>query len=393
MGTAWARRVAISGIACLAIAACDAAASPTGGGEVVRVASPTPTRVPTPTPIPTPEPTPTPIPVWDDLAFQERSRTLCDGARPKDLYDITGPYLPPEKAPGYDGVHIVVLELRDPDGAIGPPPALPAGEVYYYDWALRDLDAYGVHAIYPEQVDLLACLALRVGEPKVYTGVGPAGGPAVAVAPASAIVWMVDPASETRVGEPWVASAYLGSYVDYGNIISLGQDWTSPAGKTYGLSVVAATSFGIGRFLGLVGPAVGGFQTDFGCAGGKANLTLPQGISICGATFVLRLVILENGSSTIDFVEVFCASDGIVAPTWRVATEVPVSSGEFEATSADVAVVGEFLSVGEAIGTIRALSASARACGIPDESEWSATLVLDVAPAADGYVASVRPDE
>jgi hypothetical protein len=201
--------------------------------------------VPSPTPIRTPEPSPTPIPVWDDVAFQELSRTLCDGARPKSLYDISGPYRPPEKAPDYDGVHIVVLELRDPDGTIGPPPALPVGAVYYYDWALKDLEALGIHAIFPEKVDLLACLALRAGEPKVYSGVGPGGGGAVAVAPAAAIVWMVDPGTGSRLGAPWVESPYLGSYLGYSDIVSLGRDWSSPSGKMYRLSIVAPTSFGI----------------------------------------------------------------------------------------------------------------------------------------------------
>lgn len=391
MGTAWTRRVAISGIACLAIAACDAAASPTGGGEVVRVASPTPTRVPTPTPIPTPEPTPTPIPVWDDLAFQERSRTLCDGARPKDLYDITGPYLPPEKAPGYDGVHIVVLELRDPDGAIGPPPALRAGEVYYNDYTVKQLDAYRVHAIFPERVDLLACLALRAGEPQLY-------GSSLAVAPAAAIVWMADPVAGARVGEPWlIGEPHLGDVL-LQHTISLGRTWLDASQqKIYNplLGVVPA-ALGIAQFLGLVGPAAGGLQSDFGWCGETSDLTLPEGACVYDATFVLRLVVLENGNPMIDFVEVFCAPDGTVGPPQRVATNVPLGAewqAEFEAASVDVSVTGSFRGAGAAEGTIRALSANARACGIPDEAEWFAGLQLDVVPAGDRYVASVRAGE
>jgi hypothetical protein len=84
VGAASARWFALGAIAFLTITACDAASSLPRGG-VARRASPTPTPVPTPTPIPTNVPTPTPIPVWDDLAFQEHSRALCDGARPKGL--------------------------------------------------------------------------------------------------------------------------------------------------------------------------------------------------------------------------------------------------------------------------------------------------------------------
>jgi hypothetical protein len=391
MRSSWACRVAISTIACLTITACSATASPSPGGTGLQV-SPAPTPVPTPTPLLTPRPTPRPVSVWDDPAFQERSRAVCDRARPKDLYDIAGPDGPAEQTPGYDGIHIVVLELRDPDGAIGPPPPLQAGEAYYYEHTVDQLNAYRIHTIFPEQVDLLACLALRAGEPQFYSTVGGS----FPVAPVGAIVWMVDPGTGARVGEPWLTGEpRLGDVLSPGATIRLGRTWLDDSQQEHALSGVVPNDLGIAKFLGLAGLPAGGFQSGVGCLDDPSDLTLPEGISICtGGTdpFVLRLVVLENGSEVIDFVEIFCAFDRVVGRPIRVAANVPVSEWRFEAASADVSMVGEFHGLTYATGTIRALSASATACGIPVEGDWLADLTLDVVPAGDGYVASVRAD-
>ena len=49
------------------------------------------------------------------------------------------------------------------------------------------------------------------------------------------------------------------------------------------------------------------------------------------------------GSEVIDFVEVFCAPEGIVEQPLSVATKEPLNVGDFQAVSADVAMAGELL--------------------------------------------------
>jgi hypothetical protein len=112
-----------------------------------------------------------------------------------------------------------------------------------------------------------------------------------------------------------------------------------------------------------------------------------------GETFVPRLIVLEEESDFVDYIEVFCAPEGrVTGLPLRVATNVRIEHGEFVAASQDIAIEGEFVGSGRAEGTIRALSERSRACGVPDEGKWYATHQLSARRSGDGYVVEPLPD-
>jgi hypothetical protein len=313
-----------------------------------------------------PEPPTFEVPIAHDPAFQAASIDACRATGPGDVYDLTSPGRPLVQVPGYEGLHVVVLEMRDRKGRIGPPPDLPSDEDYYpLSSSSADDDALLVRATVASQVDLLACVVLRAGDREDYT----IGAETVTVTALDAIAWMVDRRTRELVGGPWVAAAELGFLVNLSDLITVG-------GATYLPGDIFA---GIVRFMGIAGPSPGAFyqggEDAWVVAEYDKPFDLPPGTRLLpGHTFVIRLVELGD-AATIDFIEVLCAPNGRIASSpLRVAAGVRIDLGAFTAASADVRVTGEFSSSTFAAGTIRALTARARDCGVPSSADWQASL-------------------
>jgi hypothetical protein len=154
-----------------------------------------------------PEETPTPVPTPTPISSLEASnRTLCDGAQPADLYGVTDPVKAAKDLAVTDGVHLVLLEFKDLEGTIGPVPAMARG--FIYDTAAPyNTEAPEIFADATGPVRMLACIALRAVEEERWGTPGQFGVvqcPCTVVDASDALVWMVDPASETLVGQPWL---------------------------------------------------------------------------------------------------------------------------------------------------------------------------------------------
>lgn len=360
-------------------------------------ATPKPRPTVQPEPTPTLAPTPQTVDYWTDEAFAAAADEACQAARPLGIEDLSEPTRPLDKAPEYGKVHLVVTELIGEDGAIVDPPVVPTGQ-FFYDQTLfgYPFDFVDVLPTNPDEVDLLACVGLRIADSRSFSM--PVTGFQVQVYSVDSLVWMVDPASSERVGRPWlVPSSIFPMALDPANLVRAGD---------YSLLVrsggeIASNIF---SFLGRVRPYGGAFQGgqthDGHYYGGplvyEDEVMLAAGTEVYEETFVLRLVVLEALGDTVDFIEVFCVSDGtITGDSLLVARDVPIEFGRFEAESEDVSLAGDFTYETGAVGTIAAHSSAATQCGVPDAAEWTAYYELDARPAGDGYVLELRqfPEE
>jgi len=162
-----------------------------------------PAPTPRPTPEPTPPPTPTPPPVWDDAAFQDRSRELCANARPSGLYAVSASVNPLQDPAGRRGVYVLLVEYRDLDGQILPSPKLSRGYVYRID---SHAPTPKFHVRVAAEVELVACLALRAIEQERWgtRSGGTVVCPCTTVNASDAIIWMVGATDGELVGQPWL---------------------------------------------------------------------------------------------------------------------------------------------------------------------------------------------
>jgi hypothetical protein len=319
---------------------------------------------------------------WEDATFAADSRVACQDTRPAGIRDLETPTHPPDKEPGSRNVHMVVADLIDPDGAFVDPPPVPADLFYYgrsafgygtwygYPREYRDLIADG-----PDDVDLLACIALRTAEGADYI----MGGAAETVYQTDAIIWMVDARSGTTMGRPWVwlSSGEFEQFLTRSDLSTAGPlSLLVPTGSIFGQQIVS--------FLGLVTPMPGAYQQLQSYSPGDE--LLPEGVELYDQTSVVRLIVFEDQVDRIAFVEVFCAPGGTTnGESLRIGTDVPVELGLFEARSDDVALEGEFTRADRATGRIRARDAAADRCGVPEEAEWTASHMLLARPDGDGY--------
>lgn len=372
-------------VAALVVGACQGAPGvPSPGQSSTSVGATAAPPGPTPTAtdfVPTLEPTALQpgVPILEDVAFLASSAKACGDTRPSGLYGVDAAK-PVSKTTGYEWLHISVVEMRDPTGEIGPAPSLPPGEAYYP--AAESLvnipggtEALAVEAPFAGWVDLLACVALRAGDSRTYSGQR-----ALTVTALDAIVWLVDMDSGVPVGEPWVVDAGLPMLLNLDKLVRSGGHLFNVA------SVRPDIAFAMGLAVPLPGAYHGG-DGSFVVARHDRPADLPAGTRLLpGFTFVIRLVVLENDSNVIDFVELLCAPVGLVsgAPV-RVATAVPHDLGRFSASSADVVIEGEFTTQTEASGEIKALTARARDCGVPDSARWYVGLALQAQADGDGY--------
>lgn len=374
--------------AVLSLAACQAGpgaptATPASGATSPAATTTPPATAslepPTPTvPGPT-EPPPEP-PILEDEAFLAAAEGLCRDAQPADPYGIEKPTDPPGRAPGYAGLHIVLLGMLGADGSAGAPPPLPPGEAYYPTaTSLVSIpgatEALAIEAPFASQVDVLGCVALRPGESRTYSAERD-----VRVTALDAVVWVVDRQTGEMVGSPWVVEAGLPMLLNLDRLIAHGRLRLNPADVRADLR----------RFFGLAEPIAGVFQGgegSFVVADYTKPAALPEGTRLLpGFTFVLRLVVLPGSSARIDFVDVLCAPVGrVTGAPLRVATGVSLDFGSFGASSADVSISGEFTSETEATGTIKSLSATSKACGVPRSATWFVGLAASARASGSGY--------
>jgi hypothetical protein len=321
-------------------------------------------------------------PILGDEPFRAASVGRCADARPVGISQLDGPAQPAVKVTGYEGLHIVPLEMLDATGTAGPPPPLPPGEAYYpASTSIASVDgateALPVEARFATDVDLLACVVLRSGRSAEYSG---ESGDMTVVA-LNAVVWMVDQASGARVGEPWVTNAELGTFINTANILEFDGSRLLPA------DIRPAIAYFMGQALPLSGAYQGGAE-GYVVAEFDVPADLPSGTRLLpGHTFVVRLVILGGRPGVIDFVDVLCAPAGIVTdPPMRVATGVHHDTGQFMASSADIEIDGDFRTEWLVAGQIRGTSGRADACGVPRSTAWQAALALRAEPDDGGYV-------
>lgn len=375
--------VACAAVAAFSIAACQAAPAPATGAPPTGAG---PSGLPTQPAAATddasqPTDPAAEVPILADDAFHRTSEATCREAQPGDVYALEGPELPTMKVPGYTGLSIVVLEMRGQDGSIGPPPPLPPGQAYYpasdspvvIEGATEALPA---EAAFASQVDLLACVALRTGESASYSG--PDG--ELTIFALEAIVWMVDRAAGTRLGEPWVAGGDLSMLINVDNLLRVEGSWLLPTDVRTGIAYFMAES-------GPLGGAYQGGADGYVVAEFDAPPDIPTGTRLLpGYAFVVRLVVLGTGTGSIDFIDLLCAPSGTVAGTpLRVSEGVPHDLGRFAAESIDVRIEGDFIESTLATGTIDAVSQRARDCGVPMTSGWMAALAMSARAEGDGY--------
>jgi hypothetical protein len=373
-------------VVALALAACQAGqATPTatpGGSATQSAPAWTPTdqasAMPTTFPEAT-EPPPEP-PILEDEAFLGEAAGLCEEVAPPRAYDVAKPRDPPGRAPGYLGLHIVLLGMRGADGRVEAPPPVPDGGTYY-PTATSPVaipgatEALAIEAPVASRVDVLACVALRPGDSRTYTAERE-----IRVTALDAVVWVVDRQARQIIGSPWVVEAGLPILLNPDRLIDFERLHLNPADVRADLL----------RFLGLAVPMPGAFQGgdgSFMVAEYDKPAALPDGTRLLpGFTFVLRLVVLPESAGRIDFVDILCAPSGRVAgDPLRVATGVDHDLGTFSVASADVSISGEFTSETEATGSIRAVSSKARDCGVPRSATWYVGLAASVRASDSGY--------
>ena len=356
------------------------------------------------------EPTPLPTPdLWlsfserlvllQDVAFIAASRDTCRATRPDELASLHTPDRPQDKGPGYGTVQMVVSEVIGPDGRVTDPPS-PVDDS---DWAgfwqtYRGEDAAVSGA---DDIELLACVALRTGASSQYSG----GGGVFTLHKTSEIAWMVERASGRRVGVAWVIGDAYAVDVAFpltllnATTLTAGDLGLLPLGGQFGGSVGERLAGSIVAFLGGVRPEVGGFEQLRAWQGDQVLLPTgfalfdPQGSPsqpMYGQTFIVRLVVLDPGS--VAFGEVFCAPGGTTnGESLRVGVDIPLDLGRFEAVSSDVELAGDFTYPDEAGGMIRGLSAAADRCGVPTSASWVAGRVLDATADGAGYALQAEP--
>ena len=388
--TSFRRRLAAATLlaaAALVTASCQAgpptsttatAPDPPGSG-----ASTSPTTVPPAIPTePTDQPTepPAEVPVFEDAEFLATSRTACEATKPARVFSLEGPTEAPAKVAGYDWLHIVVLEMRGDDGVVGPPPPLPPGSAYYPDpGSLVTIpggtSGIGIEAPISAWVDVLACVVLRSGDSRTYSG-----DRELQVTGLDGIVWLVDRQTGALIMEPWVVDAALPMFVNADLLIRVGALRLFPA------DVRPTIGFALGKAVPVDGLYQGGEDSSAVTEYDKP-VELPEGTRLLpGHTFVLRLVVLPGSEGRLDYVEILCAPVGRVSgPPLRVGDGVVHDLGGFSVESGDVSIEGEFQTEFEASGRIRARSQAATSCGVPGTARWHVSLVAMVRATEGGY--------
>jgi hypothetical protein len=191
-------------LAAILLVACGAGATAPPSAS----ASPPPaTNTPRATEAPTLEPTPDPWLSWNerldlllqDDQFARDSRDTCLVTRPADLETLTGPDRPLDQAPTYRTVQMLLAEVVGPDGSISDLPEMDEYLWQGYTRTFRD----GAVVADPDDVELLACVALRTGASRDYV----ANGISHTVYKTAEVVWMVERTSGEVVGRPWVIGA------------------------------------------------------------------------------------------------------------------------------------------------------------------------------------------
>ncbi|MBF8289753.1 MAG: hypothetical protein HW391_721 [Chloroflexi bacterium] len=385
-GLRWRRRVLVLlVIGSVVASACRAAEGPDPSAPGASVASPSTGSMDVPATDPGEAQVPSdPIsepPILGDESFHAASVGRCANARPVGISELDGPAQPAVKVTGYEGLHIVLLEMLDANGTVGPPPPLPPGEAYYpASTSIVSVEgateALPVESGFASDVELLACVVLRAGRSAQYSG---ESGELTVVA-LNAVVWMVDHASGTRVAEPWVTNAELGTFINTANILEIDGSRLLPA------DIRPAIAYFMGQALPLNGAYQGGAE-GYVVAEFDVPADLPSGTQLLpGHTFVVRLVILGGRAGVINFIDVLCAPAGIVTDQpMRVATDVHHDVGRFTASSADIEIDGDFSTEWLVAGQIRGVSGRADACGIPRSTAWEAALALRAEPDDGGY--------
>jgi hypothetical protein len=389
-------RAVVAPLFALLVVACAGPAAP------VSTASPPP-GIPNARPTAQPEPILTLVPTpqradyWTDEAFAAAADEACQVARPLGVEDLREPTRPLDKGPEYGKVHLVVTDLIGEDGTIEDAPVVPTGQ-FFYDLTLSGypFDFTDVLPTSPDVVDLLACIALRIADSRSYSM--PVTGLQVEVHNVDSLVWMIDPVSSEMVGRPWlVPSSGFPMALDPAGVLHAGDySLLVPSGNVIAWNILS--------YLGRVRPYSGAFQGgqthDGHYYGGplayEDEVMLAAGTEVYEETFVLRLVVLEALGDTVDFIEVFCVSDGtITGDSLQVARDVPIEFGRFEAESGDISLAGDFTYSTGAVGIIAAHSSAAIECGVPEAAEWTAYYELDARPAGDSYVLELRqfPEE
>jgi hypothetical protein len=125
-----------------------------------------------------------------------------------------------------------------------------------------------------------------------------------------------------------------------------------------------------------------------GCGGGGGGAQpVAGGYQTPGEdqTYKLVLVVFEEGGDRVDHVGLYCAPEGTIAglPV-TVGRNLDLDGGKFTTKAPDVEIAGEFVSERRAEGTIRALTANARECGVPEQGSWTADCNLEVERTSGG---------
>jgi len=100
----------------------------------------------------------------------------------------------------------------------------------------------------------------------------------------------------------------------------------------------------------------------------------------------LILIVFADDSDVIDYVYIACRPQGVISglPA-KVAKDVEIAAGQFSVEHNDVVIQGRFTSSTAAEGTIRALTADARGCGVPDAGTWTVECNLAATKEGEGF--------